>query len=85
METKDFFTLIRLGIGHYTNAMLDEKLSNFAGYLETANETMEIPVSASIGYSLAPFNEDDGFQVVLDRADVKMYEAKRLKKSKIRS
>lgn len=74
-----------LGIGHYTNAMLDEKLSNFAGYLETANETMEIPVSASIGYSLAPFNEDDGFQVVLDRADIKMYEAKRLKKSKIRS
>ena len=61
--------------------MLETKLSNFAGYLETANETMEFPVDASIGYSLMKFDEKEGFQVVLDRADVKMYEAKNLKKS----
>ena len=74
----EFFVL---GIGNYSAAMLEAKLSNFAGYLETANETMEYPVEASIGYSLMKFDEKEGFQVVLDKADVKMYEAKNLKKS----
>ena len=70
-----------LGIGKYSQSMLEEKVSNFAGYLETANETMEIPVSASIGYSISLYNAEEGFQVVLDKADVKMYENKRAKKS----
>lgn len=74
----EFFVL---GIGSYTKEMLETKLSNFAGYLETANETMEYPVEASIGYSLMKFDEKEGFEVVLDKADVKMYEAKNLKKS----
>lgn len=74
----EFFVL---GIGSYTQAMLEAKLSNFTGYLETANETMEYPVDASIGYCLMKFDKKEGFEVVLDKADEKMYKAKNLKKS----
>ena len=58
-----------------------EKLSRFHGYLETANETMAIPVEASIGYALQTLDKNEGYQVVLDKADEKMYEDKRTKKS----
>lgn len=70
-----------LGIGDYSEEMMAEKVSNFEAYLETANEVMDIPVSASIGYSLKTFDKAEGFQVVLDRADAKMYENKKLKKA----
>ncbi len=69
-----------LGVGEYTEHQMREKLSRFHGYLETANETMSIPVEASIGYSLQPLDKEEGYQVVLDKADVKMYEDKRSKK-----
>ena len=69
-----------LGVGDYTEHQMREKLSRFHGYLETANETMSIPVEASIGYSLQPLDKEEGYQVVLDKADVKMYEDKRSKK-----
>ena len=42
---------------------------------------MSIPVEASIGYSLMPLDKKEGFQVVLDKADARMYEDKRSKKS----
>ena len=70
-----------LGAGGYSEEQLREKLSRFHGYLETANETMSIPVEASIGYSLQPLDKEEGFQLVLDKADAKMYEDKRSKKS----
>lgn len=69
-----------LGVGDYTEHQMREKLSRFHGYLETANETMSIPVEASIGYSLQPLDKEEGYQVVLDKADGKMYEDKRSKK-----
>ena len=75
----EFFVL---GVGQYTEHQLREKLSRFRGYLETANETMSIPVEASIGYCLQPLDKKEGYQVVLDKADVKMYEDKRSKKIK---
>ena len=71
-----------LGVGDYTDHQLREKLSRFKGYLETANETMTIPVEASIGYCLQPLDKKEGFQLVLDKADEKMYEDKRSKKIK---
>ena len=74
----EFFVL---GVGQYTEHQLREKLSRFRGYLETANETMSIPVEASIGYCLQPLDKKEGYQVVLDKADEKMYEDKRSKKS----
>ena len=74
----EFFVL---GVGSYTEHLMREKLSQFRGYLETANETMNIPVEASIGYALKPLDKKEGFQVVLDKADVKMYEDKQSKKS----
>jgi diguanylate cyclase (GGDEF)-like protein len=74
----EFFVL---GVGNYTEQQLSEKVSRFRGYLETANETMSIPVEASIGYSLIPLDKNEGFQIVLDKADAKMYEDKRSKKS----
>ena len=71
-----------IGVGGYTDHHMREKLSRFRGYLETANETMSIPVEASIGYSLLPLNKEEDYQVVLDKADEKMYENKRAKKQK---
>ncbi len=70
-----------LGVGSYTDQQMREKLSRFHGYLETANETMAIPVEASIGYALQTLDKNEGYQVVLDKADEKMYEDKRTKKS----
>ena len=69
-----------LGVGGYSDSQLREKLSRFRGYLETANETMSIPVEASIGYCLQSLDKKEGFQLVLDKADSKMYEDKRSKK-----
>ena len=74
----EFFVL---GVGSYTDQQMREKLSRFHGYLETANETMAIPVEASIGYALQTLDKNEGYQVVLDKADEKMYEDKRTKKS----
>ena len=74
----EFFVL---GIGDYTDEQLSEKVSRFRGYLETANETMTIPVEASIGYSLVKLDKSEDFQIVLDKADAKMYEDKNSKKS----
>ena len=74
----EFFVL---GVGNYTEAQMSEKVSRFKGYIETANETMSIPVEASIGYSLVKLDKKEGFQVVLDKADAKMYEDKRSKKA----
>ena len=59
-----------------------EKLSRFNGYLESANENMRIPVDASIGYCLQTLDKKEGYQVVLDKADSKMYENKRSKKGR---
>ena len=70
-----------LGVGGYTEQQLREKLSRFRGYLETANETMSIPVEASIGYSLSALDKNEGYQLILDKADAKMYEDKQSKKS----
>ena len=74
----EFFVL---GVGSYTDQQMREKLSRFHGYLETVNETMAIPVEASIGYALQTLDKNEGYQVVLDKADEKMYEDKRTKKS----
>ncbi len=69
-----------LGVGQYTDNQLHEKLSRFYAYLDTVNETQSFPVSASIGYALKKLDKEEGFQVVLDKADEKMYENKRSKK-----
>ena len=70
-----------LGVGDYTDQNMHEKLSRFRGYLETANETMAIPVEASVGYALQKLNKEENYQIILDKADEKMYEDKRTKKS----
>lgn len=70
-----------LGVGQYTDNQMHEKLSRFHGYLETVNETQNFPVAASIGYALEELDKDEGFQIVLDKADEKMYEDKRSKKA----
>ena len=74
----EFFVL---GIGDYTEAQLNEKVSSFREYLKAANQTMPIPVDASIGYALVKLDKSEDFQVVLDKADIKMYEDKNSKKS----
>ncbi len=74
----EFFVI---GVGGYTEHHMREKFSRFRGYLDDANENMTIPVDASFGYSIQPVDKDEGYQVVLDKADVKMYENKRSKKS----
>ncbi len=71
-----------LGVGDYTENQMREKLSRFNGYLESANENMRIPVDASIGYCLQTLDKKEGYQVVLDKADSKMYENKRSKKGR---
>lgn len=71
-----------LGIGDYNENQLRQKLSRFYGYLENANENISIPVEASIGYSIMKLDKKEGYQVVLDKADEKMYEAKRQRKVK---
>ena len=43
-----------LGVGGYTDDHMREKVSRFKGYIETANESMSIPIEASIGYYLMP-------------------------------
>ena len=74
----EFFVL---GVGGYTERHMREKLSRFRGYLDNANENMTIPVNASFGFSIQPVDKNEGYQLVLDKADVKMYEDKRSKKS----
>ncbi len=73
---------IVLGVGDYNADNMREKLSRFRGYLETANETMNIPVEASIGYALQDLDKKEDYQILLDKADEKMYEIKRSKKIK---
>ena len=77
----EFFVL---GVGGYTDAHLHEKISRFKGYIETANENMTIPVEASIGYCLENLDKSENIQIVLDKADAKMYEDKRSKKSGVK-
>ena len=72
------------GVGGYTDAHLHEKISRFKGYIETANENMTIPVEASIGYCLENLDKSENIQIVLDKADAKMYEDKRSKKSGVK-
>lgn len=70
-----------LGVGDYTENQMHEKLSRFRAYLETVNESLNYPVDASIGYSLQELDKKEGYQLVLDKADEKMYEDKQSKKS----
>ena len=51
-------------------------------YLETKNEKLDIPVSASFGYALGNDIVND-FQVILERADENMYHNKALKKKQL--
>ena len=75
----EFFVL---GVGGYTEQDLTQKVSLFKKNLKSLNETMVIPVEASIGYSLIPLEKSEGFDIVLDKADEKMYEDKKSKKIK---
>ena len=45
---------------------------------------MTIPVEASIGYCLENLDKSENIQIVLDKADAKMYEDKRSKKSGVK-
>ena len=58
---------------------MQEKFARFCYYLETKNEKLDIPVSASFGYALGNDITND-FQVILERADENMYKNKALKK-----
>ena len=69
------------GVGDYTDQLMNEKVAAFRNYLKSANENMTIPVEASIGYCLKLLTDHEDFQIVLDKADVKMYEDKQSKKS----
>ena len=68
-----------VGAGQYDDAKMQEKFARFCYYLETKNEKLEIPVSASFGYALGNDIVND-FQVILERADENMYQNKFLKK-----
>ena len=53
-----------VGAGQYDDAKMREKFARFCYYLETKNEKLDIPVSASFGYALGNDIEND-FQVIL--------------------
>ena len=69
-----------VGAGKYDDAKMREKFARFCYYLETKNEKLDIPVSASFGYALGNDIVND-FQVILERADENMYQNKALKKN----
>ena len=71
-----------VGAGQYDDAKMREKFARFCYYLETKNEKLDIPVSASFGYALGNDIEND-FQVILERADENMYQNKALKKKQL--
>lgn len=70
-----------LGIGKYTQSMLKEKLSRFTYYLDTKNDILNVPVSASIGYYLDDVNIPGSYSLILEKADANMYKNKREKKA----
>lgn len=69
-----------VGAGKYDDAKMREKFARFCYYLETKNEKLDIPVSASFGYALGN-DIVNNFQVILERADENMYQNKALKKN----
>lgn len=70
-----------LGVGKYTDNAIKEKLSKFVYYLETKNELMSIPASASFGYAIGMAKSDEGYNLILEKADSNMYKNKREKKA----
>ena len=73
----EFFVI---GIGDYNEDYIQTKINRFNDYIESRNEELEIPVSASIGYTLEDSRFVDSYQQVVDKADEEMYINKRAKK-----
>lgn len=72
-----------LGLGDYNEKMMREKIDRFEYYIETKNEILTIPVSASVGYALAGKDEVSSYLEVLNKADECMYKNKDAKKKQI--
>lgn len=73
-----------VGVGNYTEEEAEKRIVAFNKYLVDANaaEGRQIPITASIGYSIGKVGKPGGFQAVLDAADVNMYLDKRSKKNR---
>lgn len=74
----EFFVI---GLGNYTEDSLREKLDRFSYYMETKNEILSIPVSASIGYAVGKKEDVASYLEVFNKADENMYADKRKKKN----
>ena len=74
----DEFYLI--GLGKYSEADIEAKLSAFDDYMAKKNAELEVPVSASLGYALGDFDGFESYRKVLEKADEKMYDSKSIKK-----
>ena len=73
----EFFVI---GIGKYTENDIKNKVSKFNEYIEKKNSIIDIPVSASIGYSIVSYSAVGSYQQVVNKADEEMYINKRAKK-----
>lgn len=77
----EFFVI---GLGDYDDIKLREKVDRFYYYIETKNETLNIPITASIGYAMASKKDTSSYLEILNKADDVMYKVKaERKKTKI--
>ena len=68
-----------IGLGAYEKKDGEKIISEFRSRLHQANETiaLDIEISAAAGCAVMPVREGEGFDAVLDEADVAMYVDKR--------
>lgn len=75
----EFFVI---GLGDYSENDIEQKVEKFHQFIKEKNKTLDIPVSASIGYTILPSKYVDSYQQVVNQADEKMYANKKAKKVK---
>lgn len=70
------------GLGKYSSKEIDARIRHFNKLIEDYNKNSPLPFSASIGYCLMPWDQDNTFDKALEQADVNMYLDKRQKKNR---
>lgn len=74
-----------LGIGDYTQEIVQEKIKKFNSYLKNTNDYSElngITLTASVGFSISDIADEMNYNDALEKADIQMYLQKRAKKNK---